>query len=275
MATITVNYVPVESVVSNVRAVYPALQASGTSSSTILALRGSKSDVEGAKRLVENLDHAPAQARLEVQVIEVNALAQTEYRQLLSALNQEFAFNFDVGKGSVTEWPKLQGLLQQMESRGDAKIIAKPQLMTLSQRQAHIQIGDRIPYPSIEIQGSQILHRIDYADTGIFLVLTPTIHNSNELSVDVMAKISSVKEYRDVGQNRVPVLSTREAQTQVRLRNGETLVLAGLLNTSDVKSQSGVPVVMDLPWVGGLFQDQSSERRKTDVIFVIRPEIQI
>ncbi len=274
VATATLNYVSTDYAATTLRALYPTLQVSGTAAQPLVALRGSRSDVEGAKKLLQNVDKAMPQVRLEVQVLEVNALAQTEYRQLLSALNQEFTFNFDVGKGTVTEWPKLQGLLQQMENHGDVKLVAKPQLITLSQRQAHIQIGDRIPYPSIEIQGNQILHRIDYADTGIFLALTPTIHNPTEVSVDIMARLSAVKEYREVGQNRVPVLSTREAQTQVRLKQGETLVLAGLLNNSDVKTRSGVPVLMDIPILGTFFQDQHTEQRKTDVIFLIKPQIQ-
>ena len=93
------------------------------------------------------------------------------------------------------------------------------------------------------------------------------------ITISVDAKINGLKVYKQVNNRQYPTLSERHTQTNVRIKNKDTLIIAGLLDEQDKESQSKIPILSDIPFFGTLFTNTQKESLKSDIIFIIQPEI--
>lgn len=157
----------------------------------------------------------------------------------------------------------------------DAKILANPKIRVLSGKSAKIHIGDRIPLRGASIQGAAgfVSTTYEYKEIGIRLLAEPIVHLDNSVTVKVNLEVSSLGE--NLGTQNEPAyrIGTRNAETHMMLRDGETAILGGLIRDEDRKTRVRIPLLGDIPAAGALFTSYDDSKGRTDVLLTITPRV--
>ncbi len=159
---------------------------------------------------------------------------------------------------------------------GNARVLANPKIATLNGREASILIGQRIPYTisSTVFAGGAAAptERIEKEEVGIKLRITPLINADGYITTLIIPEVSTVIGFR--GENNdLPVVATREARTTVRLKDGASVLIGGLLSEDRTTDVTRVPILGSIPGIGYLFQHHVSGVRKTDLVIEVTPRI--
>ena len=168
--------------------------------------------------------------------------------------------------------------LNALITSGDGKLLARPNVLTFNGNKATIFVGDQLPIvtPNASTSGGAITYTTSYKNAGITLSYVPRINEDNQISASVFVEVSTpVSVTLDVGGQKTTAyqITTRSAQTNVRMKDGDTLVIGGLISSSDVKSFNKVPLLGDLPVLGKLFQSISKSKNETEVVIFLKAKI--
>ena len=170
---------------------------------------------------------------------------------------------------------KFTATLQALETSGKSNLLSSPSITTLNDKEAKIMVGDIVPIAKYEFNketGTWEITGYDEKDIGITLTVTPHINQDNFVTMDVTPEVSEITDWK--GQfNERPVTSTRQARTQVRIKDGQTLVIGGLLKKTEIKGNTGVPFFSRIPVLGYLFGKRNATCEKTDLLIFITPHI--
>lgn len=166
--------------------------------------------------------------------------------------------------------------LQAAELKGDAQILAEPKLLAVDGEEASFNVGSEVPVPSNMGQYGQIAY--EFKKTGVILNFTPTImEKTNRIKLKLSPEVSEIDRSSGVmdTQNAVviPGFKTRKVETTVELMDGETLIIAGLLNNSSSKTNNQVPLLGDIPVIGVLFKTIEDKKNDTELMIFITPKI--
>jgi general secretion pathway protein D len=158
---------------------------------------------------------------------------------------------------------------------GDTNILANPRIRVKNRDKARILIGDRVPVITTSTTANVgVSESVSYLEVGLKLDVEPTIFLDNEVGVKVNLEVSNiVREVRSRTGSLTYQIGTRLATTNLRLKDGETQALAGLISDEDRSATSGVPWVNELPVLGRLFSTERSERSKTEIVLLITPRV--
>ena len=166
----------------------------------------------------------------------------------------------------------LSAFIEALEQHQLSDVQAAPSIQVVDNHNARIQVGERTPLRVLE-QGAQVENariNVQFEDTGIILDVTPHITNNNQILLDVSAERSGIQtEVPDLGF----VFRKQIGQTRLLLDDGETMVIGGLTLSEVQRSESGIPLLMDLPLVGGLFRTTKNSETKQDLIILVTPRI--
>lgn len=164
-----------------------------------------------------------------------------------------------------------------LESDSDTKIIAQPRLRGLDGEEITYIVGDEVPIPRTTFQpiatggfGQQPLTSFDFKKVGIDITITPRLHLENEVTLEVDIKIKSLG---GTGYADIPIITTKEVKNVIRLKDGETSLLAGLLKDEERKTMRGIAGLKSLPIIGSLFSNTDQTIQQTEVILTITPYI--
>ncbi|TWH48310.1 type II secretion system protein GspD [Sporomusa sp. KB1] len=163
-----------------------------------------------------------------------------------------------------------QATINALVSNGDAKVLAKPKVTTINGKQAQILIGDRIPVQVQTLTNGITTTSTEYIDAGIKLIYTPRINTDGLITVDVRTEVSSATLVPDIKAYKI---TTRQAETTVRLKDGETMVIGGLIGATDNEVRKAVPFFGDLPIIGSLFKNFNKSHNDTEVVIFLTPRI--
>lgn len=187
------------------------------------------------------------------------------------------------GLGSITELNTFQfgvsyfpagigAVLRAIAEKNLGKVLAEPNLLVKSGQKGSFLAGSRIPYPIVTTTGGTSTTSIYFQDVGVKLNFAPSVLENGNISLKIdPAEVSSI-----VGTGTVagyPIVDTREVRTDVELKEGESLVLAGLLKEEEIKAMRKIPLLGDIPILGALFRFTDKELRDTDLVFFITPRI--
>lgn len=254
----------------------------------LVVIRDTPEIVEQAEKLIAMQDMADPEVMLEVEVLEVkrSRLAElgVQYPNQLSVLSPPSATPdvaapltlFDLRhltKANIGVSPNPALNLKREDS--DVNLLANPRIRVKNRDKARVHIGDRVPVitttatPNVGVSES-----VNYLDVGLKLDVEPTISMQDEVGIKVGLEVSSiVKEITSNNGTLVYQVGTRNAVTNLRLKHGETQVLAGLINDEDRTTASKLPGLGELPLLGRLFSSQKDERSKTEIVLLITPYI--
>jgi general secretion pathway protein D len=175
-------------------------------------------------------------------------------------------------------------LLQAIMSDRNSKVRQTPQIRAADGQKAQLRIGEKVPTASgsfgsgLGVGGvggvSPLVNtQFQYIEVGVVMDLVPRIHGEDEVSMHVELEISNVVERIDIGGIRQPVIGQRKVIHDVRLREGEMNLIGGLVKTTSSRNVSGVPGLMQIPWLGRLFSSETVETTNNELVIALVPHI--
>ncbi|HTV03032.1 MAG TPA: type II and III secretion system protein, partial [Luteitalea sp.] len=182
-----------------------------------------------------------------------------------------------LGRGDVffTNLPGLYYRLLKQDS--DTRTLANPQLRTSDGLPAQAKFGEEVPVPQVTFApiatggvNQQPITSFTYRNVGVNIDITPRTHHNDDVSLAVKIEVSSLS---GTGYSGLPTFGTRSITTTIRLRDGETNLLAGLIRDNERTILRGIPGLSDIPVVGKLFASNERETQQTDVVLMLTPRI--
>lgn len=222
-----------------------------------------------AARLAREVDVAAPQVLFEVRVADVEPLDDQSNVGLqfggydLSGQPISGAATYAFAQNSLAINARINALV----SEGHAQILATPKLLTLNNHEADLLIGETYPvvYYDLRAGGQQV----QFVDIGVKLRLTPTIGADGSITAEIHPEYSAIETF--VGG--YPVLANRRVDSTLRVRNGETIVLGGLLREIDSETITRLPGLAGIPILGKVFQNRQRTRQRDEVVFLITPHV--
>jgi pilus assembly protein CpaC len=184
------------------------------------------------------------------------------------------SFNpLDVFQAGVSYFPGgIGAVLQALNTKGFAKILAEPNLLVKSGQEGNFFAGSEIPYSVLVSTGGASTSSIIFKSVGVKIMFKPEVLENGLISLKIdPAEVSSISGTLAV--NGYPIIDTRDVRTSVDLRDGESLVLAGLLQEEQIKNMSKIPLLGDIPILGALFRSTQNDLTEKELVFFITPKI--
>ncbi len=270
----------------------------------LLIMKDTPDAVRLAERLVESLDLAEPEVMLDVEVLEITRgkLQELGLRfpdQIGYGLLQPTTSSTIVNSGVTETSTNLGGTLApglvDLRNRagltsfvtnpaltlnlrnesGDGNLLANPRIRVKNREKAKIHIGDKLPvFTTTSTANVGVAAAVSYLDVGLKLEVEPTISLDDEVSIKVGLEVSSIaREVPGPANSLAYQIGTRSAATVLRLRNGETQVLAGLISDEERSSANRVPGLGDIPLVGRLFSSRRDNSNKSEIVLLITPRV--
>jgi len=178
----------------------------------------------------------------------------------------------------VAKWregiPDVGLLINAYAKEGGVNVVATPQILTLDNKEAVINIGQVMPYSTgtkYDANNNPVIS-YTYKDVGIILKITPHVTSSGEIRLKVLARVEDVVGYANADQT-APITSKREASTTVDVKDGQTLVIGGLIKKKKLTTVEKVPVLGNIPVVGNLFKKTGHQVEKINLLIFITPRV--
>jgi general secretion pathway protein D len=166
-------------------------------------------------------------------------------------------------------------VLNVRKDSGDVNILANPRIRVKNKEKAKIHIGDKVPVITSNVTSTGVTSEsVSYLDVGLKVDVEPQVHLEGEVAIKVGLEVSNiVQQIKSATGTLTYQLGSRNASTVLRLKDGETQVLAGLISDEDRTGASKVPLFGDIPLLGRLFSNQRDELSKTEIVLLITPRI--
>jgi general secretion pathway protein D len=251
----------------------------------LLIVRDSAEVIQLAEKLIAVHDVPDPEVMLDVEVLEVNRtrlldlgvrwpdqlsltpLASGTGGLTVSDLRHLNASRIGASIGNVTLNAKKQDT--------DANLLANPRIRTRNREKARILIGEKVPNITTTLTSTGFASdSVTYVDVGLKLDVEPTVYPDGEVAIKIGMEVSTITDQVQTKSGTLAYrIGTRNAQTVLRLKDGENQVLAGLINDEDRKAAYKVPALGEVPLVGRLFGSQSDDAIKTEIVLSITPRI--
>lgn len=258
-----------------------------------LVMRDTPEAIRLAEKMITDQDIADPEVMLEVEVLEITRSRLTEIGvkypsqigftalgQAVAAATPTLTELKQLNSNSIVTSPALNVTLNMLLQDSDTNLLASPRIRARNREKAKIMIGDRVPVITNAVTpvstGSPVITgSVQYLDVGLKLEVEPEIHLDNDVSIKVGLEVSSIsKEVQNAISGTLSYqVGTRNTSTVLRLKDGETQILAGLINDEDRNTANKVPGLGQLPVLGHLFGSQRDDGRKTEIILSITPHI--
>lgn len=253
----------------------------------MLVMRDTPEAIRLAERLVNLHDTSSPEVVLEVEILEVN---RTTLREMGVNLPKEIGVSVTADQ-ATSSWRTLDELraldssgiyanvpnasIKLSESSTNASILANPKIRVQNREMARIMIGDKVPViTSTSTSTGFVSETVNYVDVGLKLEVQPTIYASNEVAMKVNLEVSRlVREIQTQSGTLSYQIGTRNAETVLRLRDGETQILAGLINQEDRRTGAGLPWLTRFPLLNRLFGTRRTDVQDTEIVLSITPRL--
>ena len=247
----------------------------------LLVVRDTPEVVRQVERLVATLDMPEPEVMLAVEVMEV---ASSKLDQLGLSWPTSVQYGITGASGLVEIGNRANftasianpALLATLRGdSGSTNLLANPSIRARNREKAKVQIGDKLPvFTTTSTANVGVSTSVSYLDVGLKLEVEPTVQLDGDVTIKVALEVSNLlREVSGPAGSLAYQVGTRSSSTTLRLRDGETQVLAGLINDEDRQRAVGVPGLSTAPVVGKLFGTQSDTRNKTEVVMLITPRI--
>ncbi len=252
-----------------------------------LIITDTPEDIAKAKSLVENLDRETDQIKISTQLLEIETKALQELGidwtfltseergtaenpithdiqidQLADRVSDPFGvFTYS----TVQEKFELDGVISALMRDNKARVLARPEITTMDNKEAVIQMGQKIPIKQFDPSGNVV---ITFVEVGTILRVTPHITAENRILMHLMPERSSYS----FDPNGV-IISTNNAETNVVVENGQPAIIGGLVSEEKKESNTGIPILKDIPLLGYFFRYTINELSKRELVIVVTPTI--
>jgi general secretion pathway protein D len=238
---------------------------------------------------LKNLDILPLQVLIEAAIAEVT---------LTKDLNLGVQWKFDNGTNQVSlsgtassligptnpglnylysSGTRISAVLSALQGITHVDVLSAPKLMVLNNQTATLQVGDQVPIATQSSVSSvtpdaPTVNSIDYKDTGVLLTVTPRVNDGGLVLMDISQEVSDVAKTSTSTLNS-PTINQRKIGTTIAVQDGQTIALGGLIKDSRSDGQGGVPYLQDIPILGQIFRQNTSNSTRTELLVLITPRV--
>jgi general secretion pathway protein D len=289
--TFFISNADIKETIDLLRVVVDIRQISQVTGTNSISIRDTPERVAAAARLINAIDKARPEVIIDVELLEVDRTKLSEWGlQVASPGSSGISGSIDVNKDNqtlaslrsltaadvfVTGVPGLYYRLLKNDTA--TRTLANPHLRTAEGLPATARFGERVPIPITTFApiaaggiNTQPITSFQYENIGVNIDITPRTHHDDEVTLALKVSLSSIS---GTGFGGLPTFGNREIATTIRLKDGETNMLAGLIRDEERQSLAGVPGLTDLPLIGRLFANNHRELTQTDIILTLTPHI--
>ncbi len=276
------------------RVVLDARRVSPVTATNAVTIKDTPEHIAAAARVISAIDKARPEVIVDVELLEVDRTRLLEYGLQLASpdspgLNGSVTVKPDAGNTLTLQTLKnlsasdilfanLPGLYYRLlKTDTNTRVLANPQLRSSEGVTASAKFGDRVPIPvttfaPIATGGApqQPITSFNYENIGVNIDITPRTHHDADVTLQLNISVTSIS---GTGFGNLPTFGNREIKNQIRLRDGETSMLAGLIRDDERRSLDGIPGLSDLPLVGKMFAHSSKTANQTDIVLTLTPHI--
>lgn len=226
--------------------------------------------IDKIKNILKDLDSPVAQVMLEAKIIEVSSEVIEKYGiKWNESISASYSASFGTTVSGQANLSSIVATLNLLEQKGKAKTLANPRIATLNNKEARILIGDRVPYTVTTYSAQGVAQiTVNFIETGIKLNITPCITEGKFITTRIKPEISSYTWKGDI-----PQVKTREVESIIRVKDGETIILGGLKNSEERETIFKVPILGWIPILDWLFTYKYKEVVESEIIVMITPHI--
>ncbi len=165
-------------------------------------------------------------------------------------------------------------LVRALKAQGRIDILSRPQIMTLDNQAASLQVGSSVPYTAgTSTAAATTVTTTTYLNIGVLLNIVPKINPDGKVTMRVTPTVSKLNPSLDTAGLAAPAYDTQTIDTTIIAHDGETVAIGGLIKRNDAKTENKVPWLGDLPWVGALFRYRQQIKSKQELLIVLTPHI--
>ncbi|MFA4905214.1 MAG: secretin N-terminal domain-containing protein [Candidatus Margulisiibacteriota bacterium] len=247
-----------------------------------LMVKASTENISRIEKTIKDMDIPPSQVLIETKIIEIkwsdggNAGVDIKYTRPQDANDYAQTKNL---AGRVTDTgaqgfyahaitTNVEAFVSALETQTGYNLVASPRLTALNHKRASILIGSKLGYRTAVITDTGTVYQVNFLTTGTELKLTPHISESGYVRMEIEPKISEGSVTADQ-----PVESTTETKNEVLVKDGQTIVIGGLIKNTETQTDSGIPLLMNLPLLGGLFRKTTISNEKRELMVIVTPHI--
>lgn len=265
-------------------------------SRNIILIRALQPDYSRLVKLLARLDNLPRQVLIEVLVAEVKLTEGWEFGIEWALKNNQLKFNDSkYGQTFSTSFTNVAasaaggfsyaifnsasevvGLLNALADQTDVSLMSSPQILVLNNEKATVNVGDQVPIVTTETQregeSATVDKTVQYKDTGTILNVTPRINYNGIIILDIDQQVSQANETTSSSINS-PTISTRELKTKLAVKDGQSILMGGLISKTSTNNQNKVPLLGDIPGLGWLFKYEKEVDVKTELLVMITPYV--
>ncbi len=256
----------------------------------ILVLAGPQ-DYRAIESVIRQLDVRPRQVLIEATIAEVTLSHGLDYgvRWFLQNNNLTVGFNAppptEAGGDGLTlaifsNSGDTKLFVDTLATRTAVKFLSAPQVMVLDNQTASIRVGDQIPVTTRTSQSTivggdtaPLVSEVQFRDTGTLLTVKPRINAGGQVTLEISQEVSLPGSEPAIGGGGNVAISQRTIDSSVVIQSGQTVVLGGLILETSNNGVSGIPLLMDIPWLGKLFSTTSEDTFRTELIVMITPRV--
>lgn len=270
-----------------------------------LIFQGDPAEWERTLNLIRYIDRAPRQVMIEVTIAEVSLDNQLDYGVSWFAKNGFRRFNGNISSGTLpgnsnnnnsgsgnSSGGGFSGLTYLLDVAGQNRmalqafaedsrvtVLSRPHLLVKSGAEANIDVGTEVPTITMQTTSNQttggssnLLQSIQYRKTGIITSIKPTVYSDSRVDLEISQEVSEVLR-TGISIGGSPSIFNRSLNTSVSLRDGGSVVMAGLISERQTRGNGGVPLLKDIPVLGNLFKSTTKQRGRTELVIMIVPYI--
>ncbi len=257
-----------------------------------LLIRATPADYERVEATLARLDTAPWQVLIEATIAEVTLTDQLRYgvqyflqqgsltagfvsaaqtALLPNPITPGFNFLFTPGSSNIT--------IDALSQLTDVKVLSSPSVVVQDNSEAVLTVGQEVPIQTQQQQSvstaSNIINSIEYRDTGVILQVRPRINSNQAVSLEIAQEVSRVDAQASstTTNSLTPTFTQRKITSRVNVQSGQTVVLGGLIQDSESRGRSRIPVLGDIPVLGALFGSTSNATTRTELIVFLTPRV--
>lgn len=245
-------------------------------------------EYEKIERILVKLDMIATQVLIEASIVEVTLRDDLEYGlewafennlgggdtgtgllDLGGGLNPQAGFSYTITNSAGA----AKAVLNTLAEKSLINVISTPSVMVLDNHTAAIHVGDQQPIQSQSTltDGGNVINSITYRDTGVKLEVTPSVNDGGLVTLDIEQSVTDVGSVDAATKQRS--FLERNVSSRVAVRSGESVVLGGLIRDNEAEGKSGIPLLMDIPVLGGLFSTTTQTSNRTELLIFITPRV--
>jgi len=169
----------------------------------------------------------------------------------------------------------VRAILQALATKTNVQVLSTPRILALNNEQARILVGSAVPFTSSTLTGLNafVNQVVQFRNVGTQLTVVPTVNNDGYVTFRVLQEVSALSARTIAAAQNAPVITTREAETSAIVKTGHTVVIGGLIGESEEITESGVPILKDVPLLGYLFKSRRVARSRTEIAIFLTPYV--